>query len=307
MSTPPLPRDALDGQLTARPQQQACVVSARNLAAAYGHRPVWEGATFDLAPGEFVGVLGPNGAGKSTLFRLLLGLLDPSAGSLEVLGSAPRRGNQQIGYVPQRRPIDPDLRLSGTEFVKLGLTGHRWGFDAPRNRRQLAGQIGAALEAVGALQYADRPLGVLSGGELQRLTLAQAVISRPRLLLLDEPFSNLDVRHQMGEAQLFAGLAKQRGIGVLLIAHDINPLLGVLDKVIYIARGQVTMGPPSEVITSERLSALYDANVEVIRDSRGRVFVVGLEEEASHPHHAPHLREDRDGIDPTEGPRVPGW
>jgi zinc/manganese transport system ATP-binding protein len=298
VSTPSLPAGAPDGQLAQPPPEHDCVVSARNLAAAYGPNPVWQGATFDVAAGEFVGVLGPNGAGKSTLFRLALGLLNPSAGSLVVLGRAPRRGNPQIGYVPQRRPIDPDLRLAGTEFVKLGLTGHRWGFDAPRNRRQLAAKIRDAVGAVGAAHYAHRPLGALSGGELQRLTLAQAIISKPRLLLLDEPFSNLDVRNQMGEAQLFARLARSRGIGVLLIAHDINPLLDVLDQVIYIARGQVTMGPPSEVITSQRLSALYDANVEVIRDSRGRVFVVGLEEETSHPHQGPHLREDRDGIDP---------
>lgn len=301
MSPAPAPGDAPGddpgGQFPQPPPEPGYLVSARNLAAAYAQRPVWQGATFDVAPGEFVGILGPNGAGKSTLFRLALGLLNPSAGSLAVLGQTPRRGNPQIGYVPQRRPIDPDLRLAGTEFVKLGLTGHRWGFDAPRNRHRLAAQIGDAVEAVGAGAYARRPLGALSGGELQRLTLAQAIISKPRLLLLDEPFSNLDVRNQMGEARLFAGLARSRGIGVLLIAHDVNPLLDVLDQVIYIARGQVTKGPPAEVITSQRLSALYDANVEVIRDSRGRVFVVGLEEEASHPHHGPHLREDRDGID----------
>ncbi|HEU5002778.1 MAG TPA: metal ABC transporter ATP-binding protein [Actinomycetota bacterium] len=260
------------------------VVSARDLAAAYGRRTVWEGATFDLEPGAFVGVLGPNGAGKSTLFRLLLGLLRPAHGSLTVLGEVPHRGDPAIGYVPQRRPVDAEVRLRGSEFVKLGLTGHRWGIGGPRSRREAAAEVAGALATAGATAYGDRAMGSLSGGELQRLTLAQAIASHPKLLLLDEPFSNLDLRNQVAGAQLFARLAAERGIAVLLIAHDVNPLLPLLDQVMYVARGQITLGPPDEVITSARLSALYETQVEVLRDSRGRLFVVGLEEEASHPH-----------------------
>jgi len=260
------------------------IVAARDLAASYGRTPVWEGATFDLEPGAFVAVLGPNGAGKSTLFRLLLGLMHPAQGSLTVLGEVPHRGNPTIGYVPQRRPIDAEVRLRGSEFVKLGLTGHRWGVGGPRSRRAAAAEVAAALATAGATAYGDRAMGSLSGGELQRLTLAQAIVSHPRLLLLDEPFSNLDLRNQVAGAQLFARLAAERGIAVLLIAHDVNPLLAMLDQVMYVARGQITLGSPAEVITSARLSALYETQVEVLRDSRGRLFVVGLEEEASHPH-----------------------
>jgi zinc/manganese transport system ATP-binding protein len=269
-----------------RPDESGPVIAARDLAAAYHRTTVWCRATFDIAPGEFVGVLGPNGAGKSTLFRLLLGLLRPSDGTLTVLGEPPRRGNPCIGYVPQRRPIDPDMRLAGTEFVKLGLTGHRWGTGLPGGRKEVDRRVAEALAAVGAEGYADHPIGTLSGGEQQRLSLAQAIISEPKLLLLDEPLAGLDVRNQVAVASLVAALAETRGIAVLLIAHDVNPLLPLLDRVMYVARGRITIGRPEEVITSEHLSALYDAHVEVVRDRRGRLFVLGLEDEASHPHHA---------------------
>ncbi len=282
--------DAAGGENdTTRSVHSAPVVEAQNVAVAYGSRTVWSGATFTVRPGEFVAVLGPNGAGKSTLARLLLGLVAPSAGELSVLGRPPHRGNPAIGYVPQRRPIDPELRLMGTELVKLGLVGHRWGLSLGGHRRhaELAARVDAAVDAVGATSYARHAIGTLSGGELQRLLLAQAIIAEPRILVLDEPLASLDLRNQAAVARLVAGLARSRDLAVLLIAHDVNPLLPVLDQVIYVAKGRVAIGPPEDVITTERLSALYDAPVEVLRDSRGRLFVVGLEDEASHPHDCP--------------------
>jgi zinc/manganese transport system ATP-binding protein len=260
------------------------VIEAGGLGVSYGARTVWSGADLTVAPGEFLAVLGPNGSGKTTLLRLLLGLLRPSAGSVSVLGRPPRRGNPEIGYIPQRRPVDSELRLAGTELVKLGLTGRRWGTGLPGGKVERNRRVAEAVAAVGAEDYADHAIGTLSGGELQRLALAHAIISEPRLLLLDEPLASLDVRHQVGVAHVVASLARARDMAVLLIAHDVNPLLAALDRVIYIARGRLTVGYPDEVITSERLSKLYDANVEVLRDSRGRMFVVGLEEEAAHPH-----------------------
>jgi zinc/manganese transport system ATP-binding protein len=256
------------------------------LAAAYGSKPVWQSEGFEVAAGDFVGVLGPNGAGKSTLFRMLLGLLRPARGELTVLGEHPRRGNPAIGYVPQRRPIDPELRIAGTEFVKLGLNGHRFGFGGLWGRSARAGKVDEAISAVGAAAFADRGIGTLSGGELQRLMLAQALIDDPRLLLLDEPLANLDVGNQVAVARVVSALARTRDMAVMLIAHDVNPILPVLDQVMYVARGRITMGPPGEVITSSNLSSLYGANVEVLSDSRGRLFVVGLDDEAAHPHGA---------------------
>jgi zinc/manganese transport system ATP-binding protein len=272
-------------------------VEADGLTVAYGPRTVWSEASFTVEAGEFVAVLGPNGAGKTTLFRVLLGLLRPAAGQVTVLGRAPQRGNPGIGYVPQRRPVDPDLRLAATELVKLGLTGGRWGIGLPGRGERLRRRVDDAVEAVGAAGFAHHPIGTLSGGELQRVALAQTIVGEPGILLLDEPLASLDVRNQVAVAQLVAGLARGAGMAVLLIAHDVNPLLPVLDKVLYVAHGRLTIGRPDEVITSARLSQLYDANVEVLRDRRGRTFVVGLDDEAAHPHDLEH---------PSADPKVPG-
>ncbi len=260
-------------------------VTAVDLAASYGSRTIWSGASFSIPSGAFTAVLGPNGAGKSTLVKLLLGLLRPSAGRLEVLGQRPRRGSSTIGYVPQGVTFDPDLSIRGFDFVGLGLDGHRWGvpllsWARPARRRA----IEDAIEAVGAGSYASRPLGQLSGGEQQRLLLGQALVGRPRVLLLDEPLSNLDVRNQGAIVGLIGEVARAYGLTVVMVAHDVNPLLPLLDLVVYVAQGRVAVGAPGEIIASEALSRIYSAPVEVIHDRRGRVFVVGLEEEVSHPH-----------------------
>jgi zinc/manganese transport system ATP-binding protein len=127
-------------------------------------------------------------------------------------------------------------------------------------------------------------VGKVSGGEQQRLLLAQALVGRPRLLVLDEPLSHLDVRNQRAMVQLIGEVARERGLTVLLIAHDVNQLLAHIDHVLYIAQGKLAMGKPEDIITSARLTEIYSSPVEVIKDSRGRLFVVGLEEEVSHPH-----------------------
>jgi zinc/manganese transport system ATP-binding protein len=262
-------------------------IRATGLASGYGGRTIWKGADFSVAPGEFLTVLGPNGAGKSTLLRMILGLLQPAAGELEVFGARPRRGNPAIGYVPQRRTLDPDLGVGAYDLVALGTDGHRYGPRlSPRAARERREAVHQALEAVNATGYANRPVGRLSGGEQQRLLLAQALVARPRLLLLDEPLASLDLRNQTAVAHLVASLRARYGLTVVLVTHDINPLLKVTDRVMYVARGAVSVGAPSEVITSENLSRLYQTEVDVLTDRRGRVFVVGLEEEAAHPHGA---------------------
>jgi zinc/manganese transport system ATP-binding protein len=261
------------------------VVCAHDLAAAYGGRVVWSQATFDIAAGSFVAVLGPNGAGKSTLLRQIVGLLPTAAGSLEVFGERPRRGNPAIGYVPQARTIDPELPLRGLDLVRLGVDGHRFGFPAPGPRGKTAwAAVERAVAAVGADGYADRKLGAMSGGERQRLLLAQALVGEPALLLLDEPLASLDVRNQAAMVELVSSLAAELGLTVLFVAHDLNPLRSAIDVVFYVAGGRVAFGPPDEVISAEVLSRLYGAPVEVLIDSRGRRFVVGIEEEAAHPH-----------------------
>jgi len=258
------------------------VVGTR-LAAGYGSRTIWSEASFSIPAGSFTAILGPNGAGKSTLIRLILGQLHSSAGKLEVLGESPKRGNPRIGYVPQGSTFDPELSIRGLDFVGLGVDGHRWGVRL-KGRASLAAATKSAVVAVGAEAYAERQLGRLSGGEQQRLLLAQALVGQPSLLLMDEPLSHLDVRNQGAIVQLIAEVARQRRLTVLLIAHDVNPLLPHIDHVLYIAQGKLAMGRPADIITSESLSAIYSAPVEVLRDRLGRLFVVGLEEEVSHPH-----------------------
>jgi zinc/manganese transport system ATP-binding protein len=258
-------------------------ILAADLSAAYGARPIWSGATFSIPAGSFTAVLGPNGSGKSTLIRMILGQLAPARGRLEVLGGSPHRGNPRIGYVPQGSSFDPDLSIRGRDFVGLGIDGHRWGMRLA-GRENAEAQARAAIEAVGASGYADMSVGRVSGGEQQRLLLAQALVGRPRLLVMDEPLSHLDVRNQRAMVQLIAEVARERGLTVLLIAHDVNQLLAHIDHVLYIAQGKLAMGKPEDIITSARLTEIYSSPVEVIKDSRGRLFVVGLEEEVSHPH-----------------------
>ena len=238
-------RRAGPGAPGAAPGPAGAVIQASGLAAGYGGRTVWSGADFQVGAGEFLTVLGPNGAGKSTLLRMLLGMLPPAGGTLRVFGEPPRRGNPGIGYVPQRRALDPDLSISAEDIVGLGVDGHRWGVRLSRRRGvQRRAAVADALAAVGAAGYARRAVGRLSGGEQQRLQLAQALVARPRLLLLDEPLASLDLRSQQAVSQLVADLRAHQGFAVVLVTHDINPVLSVTDRVMYIAGGSVSIGTP---------------------------------------------------------------
>jgi zinc/manganese transport system ATP-binding protein len=253
---------------------QKPIVELENVDIQLGGRSIIEGMSFTVFEGEFVVILGPNGAGKSTLLKLLLGLIKPSAGSVRVLGDSPRRGNDAIGYAPQHRVLETDLALRARDLVGFGLDGHRWGTGWPGRKRKAI--IDMALAEVDASSFADAPVGQLSGGERQRLLMAQALLTKPRLLLLDEPLANLDLAHQQEIVELINNVCRSRNVTVLLVSHDINPLLPVTDRVIYIANGHSTIGAPDEVITSDTLTQLYGSPVEVIR-TKDRVFVAGVE------------------------------
>jgi zinc/manganese transport system ATP-binding protein len=264
---------------------RAPVIEAKNLKGGYPAHVTWSGVDFSIGRGEFVAVLGPNGSGKTTLFRMLLGLAKPLGGSLEVFGAAPRRGNPRIGYVPQQHPIDSETGIEALQLVRLGLDGNHWGTGFAAQGTEAAM---AALKLVGAEELAHWPLGVLSGGELQRVFLAEALVGKPDLLLLDEPLANLDMRRESDFVKLINDVVRSRNITVLLIAHNINPLLPVLDRVIYVANGRVATGTPADVLTSKSLSELYEIPVEVLKDSRGRIAIVGMDEPTDHHHDQRH-------------------
>jgi zinc/manganese transport system ATP-binding protein len=256
------------------------IITAENLAAGYRDKIVWRDASFAVNRGEFVAVIGPNGAGKTTLFRLLLGLQQPISGSIKIFNARPRRGNPHIGYVPQRHLIDSETNIECLELVRLAISGKQWGFDLfSQNDSNMALDT---LRAVGAAELAYQSLNALSGGELQRIFLAEALVSNPDVLLLDEPLSNLDIRRGKELVQLINNVVRSRNVTAFLVAHDINPLLPFLDNVIYIANGKVATGEPREVLTSECLTALYGVHVEVIQDSKGNVAIIGTGTEDHH-------------------------
>ncbi len=255
-------------------------VEVREASVVVGAEPIWSDLSFDIGPGEFAAVLGPNGAGKSTLLKAILGLLPLAAGTLRVLGSSPAEARPRIGYLPQRRHFQADLRVRGIDIVGLGLDGDRWGLPLPRlirpsAQRQRTAVIDEMIDLVGATAFARRPIGELSGGEQQRLLIAQALVRRPQMLMLDEPLDSLDLPNQAAVAALIADVSHQTAITVVMVAHDVNPILTYLDRVIYLAGGAGLAGPPSEVITAETLTRLYGTPIEVLHSARGPVVVVG--------------------------------
>jgi zinc/manganese transport system ATP-binding protein len=258
------------------------VLSVRGVGARLGGRQVLTDIDFSIAAGEFTGLIGANGAGKTTLFKVILGTTNSTGGSV-LIGGAPRsRRNPLIGYVPQKFALDPDLPLRARDLVALGIDGHRLGFSLPSAHRR--GAVERMLEAVGARELADVRVGELSGGEQQRVLIGHALISGPKLLLLDEPLANLDLRSAGEVVSLVARVAREQHVAVLISAHEINPLLPVMDRIVYLAGGRAVHGRADEVVRGEVLSKLYGHHVDVLR-VHGRVLVVaGAGDERSGPH-----------------------
>jgi len=249
-------------------------IAAQSATLAFGARRLWEALTFTVPRGEFLVVLGPNGAGKTSLLRVLLGLQRLTSGSVLIDGRPPRRGDPRIGYVAQYRAIDPDLPVLGRDLVGFGLDGHRWG--GGLRSRASAARIEEALDLVGARSYADTPVGRLSGGEQQRLRIAQALVSGPGLLLCDEPLQSLDLHYQRVVVEQIADWNRRRGATVIFVTHDINPVLPAVNRVLLLARRRWALGAVDEVLTAETLSRLYDAPVDVLRHE-GRLLIVGAD------------------------------
>lgn len=261
-------------------------LSLQHVTVSFAGRTVLSEVSLDIAQGLFIGMLGPNGAGKTTLMRTVLGLIQPSSGSISVLGKPASRGNAAVGYIPQMRSLVGNMRLRGWDFVSSACNGQCWGL--PTLNKAARQEVNWALEMVGATDLAQRPLMETSGGERQRLLLAQALLGRPRLLLLDEPLISLDPHHQHGVVALVKRIQQELGITVLFSAHELNPLLSAIDQVLYLGRGQAALGKVDEVITKPVLSRLYGSTIDVVR-MKNRIFVMAGEidvEKEEHCHHA---------------------
>jgi zinc/manganese transport system ATP-binding protein len=269
------------------------VVRFTDATLEYHGRRVWSDLSLTFDAPSFVAILGPNGSGKTSLLRVILGLTRLMHGTVEVLGRPPERGNPGIGYVPQHQTFDRDLPLRGRDLVGLGIDGHRWGIgrSSPASRRT----IDEAISAVEADAFADAPIGRLSGGEQQRLRIAQALVGDPHLLLCDEPLASLDLHHQQEITELIAAWHRRSGRTVLFVTHDVNPILPLVDRVLFVVNGRWAAGTPDEVLTTERLSDLYGSHVDVLR-VHDRVLVVGDTTDSGfdleQPHHLPAIDDD---------------
>ncbi len=266
----------------------------RGASVRFGPRTLWGDLDLDVAAGEFVAVLGPNGSGKTTLLKVLLGLQPLAAGTVEVCGRVPRRGSDLVGYIPQQKAFDRDVPMRGRDLVRLGRDGHRWGVG--RAGRETREAVERAIAEVGAQSFADAPLGTMSGGEQQRLRIAQALLGDPQVLLCDEPLLSLDLQRQQSTSALIDERRRRANTSVLFVTHEINPVLRYVDRVLYLVGNRWTAGTPDEVMTTARLSELYGTHIDVLR-IRDRIVVVGAPDSAHGEADGGHHHPEGDGHD----------
>jgi zinc/manganese transport system ATP-binding protein len=253
----------------------APVLRLQGATLSFGDRQLWQNLNLEVQPGEFLAVLGPNGTGKTSLLKTILGQEKLSSGTIEFLGEPVTKGSRRIGYIPQQKLLEQGTPLRARDLVAFGVNGHRFGL--PVNSRAVRRQVDDILESVGATDYANVPVATLSGGEQQRVRVGQSIAGNPSLLLCDEPLISLDLHHQRQVSELIDEQRKAINTAVIFVTHDVNPILEMVDRVLYLAGGRFRVGTPDEVLRSEVLSYMYDTPVEVIR-SRGRIVVLGAPE-----------------------------
>ena len=255
------------------------VLEIKQASLTLAAKTIWSNLDLSVKPGEFIAVIGANASGKTVLLKAILGQLALSSGSIELFGQPVRHGSREVGYIPQHRQADSGLPLRARDLLRMGLDGHRFGLPLPSLKANK--RIADVLEMVGASDIANTPIGQLSGGQLQRIRVAQAVIDKPKLILADEPLSALDLKQQSVVAELINEQRQTSGAAVLFVTHDVNPVLDYIDRVLYLANGKFRIGTPDEVLRSDVLSKLYGRDVDVVRN-QGRIAVLGS---SNHDHH----------------------
>ncbi|WP_425862474.1 metal ABC transporter ATP-binding protein [Arthrobacter sp. TWP1-1] len=275
-------------------QAAPSVITLKRATLKYGSRTLWQDLNLDVHPGEFLAVLGANGSGKTSFLKILLGLAPLSSGQIMLDGVPAKRGSRAIGYVPQQKHFAPDTAMRARDLVGLGVDGDKWGFRL--HGRAYRHRVDELLDMVGASSYGKIPVGMLSGGEQQRLRIAQALASSPKVLLCDEPLLSLDMNHQKAVSALVAQQAKANGTAVVFVTHEINPILEHVDRVLYLAGGRFTLGTPDEVMRTEVLSKLYGTNVQVL-NVEGRLVVVGRPDSVIDGHIDEQVEEEPQVID----------
>jgi zinc/manganese transport system ATP-binding protein len=265
-------------------QAQEAVLKIENATLAFGDRVLWQDLNIEVQPHEFIAVIGSNGSGKTSLIKAILGQEPLTAGSIKLAGAPVERGSAKIGYIPQNRAQDGEWPVRAKDLVRFGLDGHKWGIGwfLSKTARDARAKVKRTLASVEASALANKTVGKLRGGELQRLRVGQAVIGSPDLILADEPLSALDLHQQRTVAELLETERREHNAAVLFVTHDVNPILGMVDRVLYLANGQFRIGTPDEVLRSEVLSELYGTAVDVVRN-QGRIVVVGVHEHDHHP------------------------
>jgi zinc/manganese transport system ATP-binding protein len=251
-----------------------CALRLADLGISLGGHSILSGVNAEIHPGEFIGIFGPNGAGKTTLMRCILGTLRPSRGKVSIFDRPPREAAAEIGYMPQGHVGLESTALSARALLHAAWHGERWGlpWSSAESRREVA----RVLALTEAKNYADRPFAVLSGGEKQRILLAQALLGDPKLLVLDEPLAGLDPRNQALLIACIVEVKRATNATILFVAHDMNPLLHVMNRVLYLAGGGALLGAIDEVVDSESLTRLYGFPIDVVRAGT-RVFIVSRE------------------------------
>jgi zinc/manganese transport system ATP-binding protein len=257
------------------------VLEIKNATLQLDGRVLWQNLNLEVQPNEFIAILGANGSGKSSLLKAILGQFPLSQGSIELNSKKIRRGSRRIGYVPQSRQPETSMPIRGKDLLWLGLNGHRFGFWIPAKTARA--QYDHIIEAIDGQELQNQPISEMSGGELQRFRVGQAVISEPDLILADEPLSALDYNQQSSIAELLKRESKEHHAAVLFVTHDVNPILDMVDRVLYLADGKFRIGTPDEVLTSETLTELYGTPIDVVRN-QGRILVIGAHDNHDHHH-----------------------